>query len=391
MQSSDRRIDDVASAIVLVERTVQPATPPNADFTARFTAPERNPFRRWRPPAEDIRVARIPDAILDGRFRGLFTASGFVRDTRYLTPESYFQSLHRGPDTLVRQTADDTPVIVGCNGAHANYFHWLTQALPAIDLALRRPHQAPHVRLALPPLLPWQQASLQLLGHAAVPRVEITDPDRQYAFRTIEHCNLLTGAAAFSLSQTVAQTYRRLREANPRPRLGRKIYVARSDTRHRAMRNEAAVSAGLAARGFEIWEAGRLGFADQIALFQEAAFVVGPHGAGLANIAFCHPGTFVYELVPQLYANSCFCALALLGGLSYWADGFESEGPQEVPPFRRAWESDTAAVLARVDEMAAMRTPTQAVAPGSLPLRVVRWASGLDDREAGGAGGSGGR
>lgn len=381
-QPGDRGIDDVASEIVLIERTVRPATPPHADFTARFACPERNPFRRWRPPAEEIRVARIPDAILDGRFRGLFTASGFVRDTRYLTPESYFQSLRRGPETLVRQADDDGPVIVGCNGAHANYFHWLTQALPTIDLALRRPGQAPHRRLALPPLRPWQEASLQLLGHAAFPRVEIADPDRQYIFRTIEHCNLLTGAAAFSLSQTVAQTYRRLREANPRPPLGRKIYVARTDTAHRLMRNEAAISDGLAARGFEIWEPGRLGFADQIALFQEAAFVVGPHGAGLTNIAFCHPGTFVYELVPQLYANSCFCTLALLGGLSYWADAFESEGRQEEAPFQRAWESDTAAVLARVDEMEAMRTAAPAVAPETLPPRVVRWASGVDGPDA---------
>jgi capsular polysaccharide biosynthesis protein len=37
---------------------------------------------------------------------------------------------------------------------------------------------------------------------------------------------------------------------------------------------------------------------DQILLFQSAEFIISPHGAGLANLLFCEPGTKVIELMP---------------------------------------------------------------------------------------------
>jgi hypothetical protein len=376
-QPTDPAIDEVASDIITIEQTAQPARPPNAAIMALLANPDRNPFRNWCPPARAIRCIRIPDAMLDGGFRGIFTDAGLVQATRYLTPDSYFQTLRRTPDTLLRPPDDEGPVIVGCNSAYTNYFHWVTQALPAIDLALRRDGQAPDARLALPPLRPWQEQSLQLLGHGSVRRVEITDRDRQYAFGVMEHCNVLTGAGAFTLSSAVAQTYQRLREAAPRPQGSRKIYVSRTDSTHRIMRNEQSLIAGLVDRGFEILEAGSLDFAEQVARFQDAGFVVGPHGAGLTNIAFCHPGTFVYELVPQHYTNSCFCLLALLGRLSYWADQFASEGPEEVPPFLREWQSDTEAALARVDEIEALRA-RQAI-PDDGPVSAMDFLRGRSE------------
>ena len=39
--------------------------------------------------------------------------------------------------------------------------------------------------------------------------------------------------------------------------------------------------------------------ADQIALFRQAEIVVAPHGAGLAHIAWCKPGTKIIEFFPS--------------------------------------------------------------------------------------------
>ena len=92
---------------------------------------------------------------------------------------------------------------------------------------------------------------------------------------------------------------------------------------------------------------------EQVRTFRNARLVVGAHGAGLTNIAFCEPGAIVYELVPAAYHNGCFCSLAHNCGLRYWADQFHSEG-KGVPPVRD-WETDTDLVMQRLTEIEAIQ------------------------------------
>ena len=52
--------------------------------------------------------------------------------------------------------------------------------------------------------------------------------------------------------------------------------------------------------------------------FAEAEYIVGPHGAGLTNLAFAAPGAAVVELFARDYVNECFWALAsTVEGLRY--------------------------------------------------------------------------
>jgi capsular polysaccharide biosynthesis protein len=56
--------------------------------------------------------------------------------------------------------------------------------------------------------------------------------------------------------------------------------------------------AHLAGRGFERVDPGSLPVAEQIRAFAEAAVIVAPHGAALANLTFASPGAAVVELFP---------------------------------------------------------------------------------------------
>jgi capsular polysaccharide biosynthesis protein len=82
---------------------------------------------------------------------------------------------------------------------------------------------------------------------------------------------------------------------------------------------EEALRAELEARGFVTVRLEECERAEQIAIFQEAKEVVAPHGAGLANLVFCAPGTRVVELFARDYVNPCDWRLAALGGLDYRA------------------------------------------------------------------------
>jgi hypothetical protein len=344
-------LDEAAAQVLLVERTSQPSEPANAPFERRFSNRERNPFFGWNPTPHSIRSYRILDAVLDGRFRGLFNSGGFIQGTGYLVPDHFIETLVIDNARLVT-APDDSTVIVGCNMLHKNYFHWITQALPAIDFYLRRPEPLRNGCLALPALNTWQEESLRLLGYGEPGRL-VVDPDKQYAVHAIEYNEILNGGSAFCPSEMARQTYSRLRQAVERSRLERKrIYVARTDSTRRYMRDEAVIVEEVRKRGFEIVVAGDLNFTDQIRLFREAVLVVGPHGAGMTNIVFCDPGTLVYELLPSHYPNACFCNLAHTCKLRYWADAFESDGGG--PVHLRDWESDTSLVIDRLDEIASL-------------------------------------
>ena len=110
-------------------------------------------------------------------------------------------------------------------------------------------------------------------------------------------------------------------------RMGKRIYVSRAGRRR--ITNEEKVRRLLVGRGFTVIEDQPRSLREQIGLFHEAEIVVAPHGAALANLLWCRPGTLVVELAsecyfPPFYQNLAeFCGLrhaAVLspGGRSHW-------------------------------------------------------------------------
>jgi capsular polysaccharide biosynthesis protein len=376
--SGNTNLQALAAQTFLIELTPQPPESENAAFERRFANQDRNPCAGWNQPPREIRSYRFAQVVLDGEHWGLLNADGFILRTGYLLPDHFLANLKIDETRLVR-SQDSIPVIIGTNVVSWNYFHWITQTLPAIDIGWHREGQARQLAVALPPLNQWQRDSLAMLGCDALHRITI-EKDKQYAFQTVEFSDVLNGGAAFCLSQAAGRTYARLRQAvksavSAPPRL----YVARTDAEHRKMRNEDALIAELARRGFEIIVPGSLSFAEQVALFRGASVVVGPHGAGMTNIVFCEPGTIVYELVPGHYQNACFCNLAHICRLRYWADVFDDpeavEADAAVPPSHRKWQADTAAVLARVAEIETILSALQAEARDK-PISAMDFLSG---------------
>jgi hypothetical protein len=80
---------------------------------------------------------------------------------------------------------------------------------------------------------------------------------------------------------------------------GRRIYVSRNDAKLRRVLNEKRLMPKLEALGFERAVLGELSIARQVALFRQADIVLAPHGAGLAHIAWCKPGTKIVEFFPS--------------------------------------------------------------------------------------------
>ncbi|AFZ44929.1 hypothetical protein PCC7418_2797 [Halothece sp. PCC 7418] len=124
------------------------------------------------------------------------------------------------------------------------------------------------------------------------------------------------------------------REITPSPPLPtRRLYISRTGYRRNVV-NEEAIKPILIKYGFEIYNPEE--HENQPYDFAEATIIVGPHGAGLTNLAFCQPGTKVLELMPTDQGEPHYYTLSEAANLEYGylAGPSVNERPKE---FQEAW------------------------------------------------------
>ena len=181
-----------------------------------------------------------------------------------------------------------------------NYYHWLLECLPRAILALRQPGWI-DVPLLIDTDLPAQFIeSLRLLSsaskHIAVPQglrlpvqelyfPSVMSPTHDYYGRAPRAEDFLIAPEAIALLREsflshVPSTLNDMQQC---------IYIARSGGTHRSITNELKVISTLEKMGFVIVYPGKLSFVEQIATFANAKIIVGPTGAGMANIVFAKP------------------------------------------------------------------------------------------------------
>jgi capsular polysaccharide biosynthesis protein len=360
---------DIAKEIVYIERSRPFVCHNNLEPGPTLTDETAQPFA-CPPHTADIRSFRFSDVALDTACMLLFDGDRPIKDTHYLLHDTEYRDARILPDRLVEVSADQ-PYIIGCNRRHTNYYHWLIQALPAMDWGVRmRRGTQPH--LALPPLAAWQERSLELLELAALPRLTL-DIASQYLFPDVEYSEFLNGWTAFRISERAIETFRRMRSVAPSKLSDHSvIYVARTDTRQRVATNESELIDRMEQEGIRIIVPGSMQLDEQINTFRAARLVIGPHGAGLSNIVFCEPGAVLYELIPDHYQNGCINRLALAASMHYTADLFPSSGEGWVHD--RTWEYDLDLIIDRVKALKArcqqVSSPIAAARPALQELPI---------------------
>lgn len=98
-----------------------------------------------------------------------------------------------------------------------------------------------------------------------------------------------------------------------------RLYVSRRYARSRRVVNELELEPVLKIFGFQIVYCENMNLETQIALFKSAEFVCAPHGAGLANIAYCESRASVLEIImPERFPlGALFWEMACAADLDY--------------------------------------------------------------------------
>jgi capsular polysaccharide biosynthesis protein len=179
-----------------------------------------------------------------------------------------------------------------------NYYHFLHDCLSRISILEQCPEVAPVDRWYVPRSSAFQRELLDLLG---IPADQCIDSDEVTHVRAetlvVPGLNAQIERNPPWLSAWLRE---RCKPADVDRIPGRRIYLPRRASKHnRSVTNEDAVIEALQARGFELFDPGAVSVADQIHTFGEADVIVAPHGAALANLAFCSPGSALLELFPS--------------------------------------------------------------------------------------------
>lgn len=224
----------------------------------------------------------------------------------------------------------------------AGYSHWLLEELPRLLVLRGRAFE----RLIAHATSAFSQAALDRLGLTATV-VEA----RRYSNFACEQLVVpsLVGQAGFptrkvgELLHDFTADIGRATGAH----LPERIYVSRDKARRRRVVNEVDVGARLEARGFTKVCLEDLSWSEQIELFRKAKVIVAPHGAGLANLVFCQPGTRVIEFFHRSYVNGCYWRLASIRGLDYRP--IVPPGPEPLDVQLAANRCDLVADVAQVE------------------------------------------
>ena len=187
-----------------------------------------------------------------------------------------------------------------------NHAHWLTAHLPKLILLRDRGRMG---ELVLPAeLTPVIRTCLAWLGIDPA-RCPMIAPGERVRFGRL---------TLLETDRFRPELLRSVRDAFARPGMaGRRVFVTRRSARGRRLREEEAVLAALAPRGFEAVEMETLSFDEQVRLMGETEAIVAPHGAGLTNMIFCQAGAMVMEIADADYPNPNFYALAAAMGHDY--------------------------------------------------------------------------
>ncbi len=264
--------------------------------------------------AEFVDCLRDAVVLFDGRNRLVLDGEG-TGCAQHSSPNGFLLHPRRDDAAVPRVRLKGLGVVLAAHNA-SNFYHWLHDVLPAfgqLEAAGIRTDRIDHIVIGPDPQ-PFHLASLAMLGIRADRIVTLPQGLVRLDCEVLAMCRVGNGMGLQQSPRHPTWLCARLGADHvPGHAPSRRIVIER---RQRGFRAADRVHETLRARGYEIVRTEPLSFAEQVALFREARSIVAPHGAALALLAFCRPGTEVHEFYGE-HVQPCFWTLSAQSGLRY--------------------------------------------------------------------------
>ena len=210
-------------------------------------------------------------------------------------------------------------------GNRGNFYHWLFDVLSILSVLETAGHNTTDFDNVIvdPIRAPFQEESLRIFGVDLSRCIEVNES-------TFLKAETLVLASRRPASPKPARVSSFLREkvrgfidesrepdAEPHGKQGSRLYISRHRSR-RNITNEIEVLNLLQEYGFAAVHLEKMSFLEQAVAFRNADVILGPHGAGFANLIHCRQGTKVVEFVPPAWRNGTSAAIAIHMNLDYY-------------------------------------------------------------------------
>ena len=220
-----------------------------------------------------------------------------------------------------------------------NYYHWMNDVLPRLAVLVKSGFELDTIDHFIVGRLkhPFHHESMQAFGidesriHLCQHEEYVTGDEVIVPCYGANSLGLAQGRwAPEFLSQTFAP--------EAKPDQTSRLYISRGSEGARGISNESDLISFLESQDFKVVRAEGLSIREQAAMFAAAKVILGPHGAGFSNIAFCQPGTCVIELFNSHIAP-CFWTLShhmqLQHHVHFCGDFDETARPNDFEQYHR--------------------------------------------------------
>ncbi len=235
------------------------------------------------------------------------------------------QVVRTGTPKLIQTINKDLAILAQGASGYNNYAHFLFDIIPKIKLFSLAVNIKKIDYFYYSKLNRYQKDIFKIIG---INEKKIINSNKYRHLRCkkiygVTHPNYFKGT--FSYAQSIMPSWivyylkkKFLKYKNSTYKF-RKVFIDRSDSKlkHCKLINNNEIKSFLNSKGFKILKLSDLDFKDQINIFNNAEIIIGPHGAGFANLVFCKNNTKVIELRPKNHPNKVFERISSINKLNH--------------------------------------------------------------------------
>ena len=219
--------------------------------------------------------------------------------------------LYKGTPYLKKKINGNVLTLTQGASGHKNYFHWLYDILPKINICFKNYNSKEIDYFYLSNLEKYQKSTLQILGYDNIKIIDSNKNRHIQANEVIcsEHPWYKKGFILKEAKKLPAWIVKWINDSfinhGKQFNCNEKIFIDRSESAfsHCQFVNNKEIINFLENEGFTSYKVGQLSFQEQVYLFSNAKMIIGAQGAAFANLAFCKKNTKILEIKPKKHPN----------------------------------------------------------------------------------------